>query len=422
MAWTKSDTELAVDVTFADPPSAPRLLRDPTRLPVLRAPRPTSWPPPLPLDRIPIPPPSSVTAFAPLRATNAPFAPVESRSGVRPAPPFSSAPLGAPSPWPAPTLLGGPPALAPTRAGAPREGEGWPASTRAHPLSAPPPLRQPEVAVSPFARSGRAPPHVSTMRAAVAPPASFIYPAPPRVPTFHSAPPPKLPDGSAQAALSPAEGAVFARRRGVSGVLMRGIPLVLVSLIAGFVVRDRLPADAVSRTHAAIGLSRGWVARHIMGRGRGATSTGAGYEAPRTLPPYVSLPSLTAESTAHAARAAPSPAPAQSAQASDAPRTTATAPPLIEFSSLPIAPPTRAPRPGAARVNQAIGGGPSVVPRPAPRRSPSAAAAKADGAAQPPPAEASPPATRTRAIRPSQPGSLDDMIRQAVETEQHTKS
>jgi hypothetical protein len=135
------------------------------------------------------------------------------------------------------------------------------------------------------------------------------------------------------------------------------------------------------------------------------------------------VPSQVAVAT-HAAPSAEAPSPARAAETASEPPKSANEPPTVSINALPVAPAPVAPAPRAApvRVRAApIAAAPPPVRAPAPVR-PAPAPARPGPAEEPPvavkpkPAPPPPPAAPAPA-----PGSLDDLIRKAVEADAKKK-
>jgi hypothetical protein len=318
-----------------------------------RAPRPASWPPPLPADRIPVPPPGRALAVAPAPSI--------------PPPPY------------------------------------------ARPASYPPPAAS---GVMPVARAPQAP------ALGFAPPASrsFVAPAPRAVPASRA----RLDDNP------------FARRRS-SGRRWATL-LFFMALVGGavavFELRPDLIPPAVRRPVAVwvadpvrqwVGDARAFVAARVTPtpQGQGLAPVVPSTPAPPSAQTVAStlMPSVVAAPQAITAASSPAPASGKSD------------PPVVDVSTLPVAhgdtvpaaralprvtsaaPPPRAVAPSPAPPPRAVAASPAPRPTPAPRPAALAEEAPSPKAAPPPVNTAPAPA----------PGSLDDLIRKAVEAESKKK-
>lgn len=459
---------IEVDVPTGDPPAAAR--GAPRRSVPGRAPRPASWAPPLPLDRIPVPPPGAslsgprssavrwlppppvaATASTAIPATAAPGA---SSSLPRPPAPVSSSPPSAQPPW----LTTAP---------------------RVHEV----PARRESVVGLPSAPAShlRSMPPVSE----VAPPASLhsrsLPPALPSVPTPSSelrprSIPPRLPEFGVQAASVPP---------GFQGGPARSVSFPAPSL--AFVAPARshrgaspsFPAPSVSYFPASPSVSfaptNDFRGRRRRSRGFGPafflsvilSMTGAALVI-EFRPEWIPTPAVHAIELARSemlgllgrgpsGRALPPPAPVVPSVMSTAPSPipgpggtlptvaappplasaprVASEPPVFSVSSLPVAkdsspassrmtarpaPPPRAPVAAPVRVVTAAVATP-VRTRPV---APQATPARPETADEAPVAEKRAP-TKPAAAAPAAPapapGSLDDLIRKAVEADAKKK-
>jgi hypothetical protein len=296
---------------------------------VRRAPRPHSWPPALPADRVPVPPPkggvvtrgsgSALLTPAPPRRVGAPV--VASAATVSAPPPSSTIVRPAP--------------VAPLRASA-----------------NPPPLRAVTAASV----------HASRPLAGPSVPEAIVWP----------------------------------RRPQARWMLLVG----LFSAAAGAVLRDRLPSYAVDRAHAALAHPSAWLYARVAGL----------HEVPTGHP----LPARPEPEASPATTAAVSSSSALALVAASA------EPPEVSVSSLPVASPSTGPRataPPRAEVFASARPRTRIAPHPVQTTAPVVERT-------PPPTTA--PVTRTRASAPPvpaatkapAPGSLDDLIRKAVEKDQ----
>ena len=346
-----------------------------------RAPRPPTWPPPLPADRVPVPPPKGARVSQPPPALPPPplvpsFGPPVVRSV-----PASRPPARAPSYAPAPAA-----SYAPVR----------PAPLPSHPSRAPSyaPVSATASTVPGWQATGSAWPAPSPIARSVVPfrPASPVAPA-----------------------LSLQEEAVFGRRSRGSRAKWIGL-LVVLSLAGGVVLRDRLPAPLVDGVHAAMAHPSQWLGDRVAAI-RGEPK---GHPLPAPPPPPVAV--TPAPPPAPVVPPTP-PSPAAAAPKAGAP---SSSPPEFSVSSLPVANAA-----AAAPARAAAYTPPPARPRPAPRPTPAAAApvaaaqdsddepvkaAPPKAVAKPAPAPVAPVVTNS--APPPAPGSLDDLIRKAVAADQ----
>jgi hypothetical protein len=328
---------------------------------VRSAPRPPTWPPPLPADRVPVPPPKGRVA---------------TRTSQQPAPSPSAAPpplraRAVPAPAPASVSMSARPSPSSTIA--------WPAPAVSSQASAYP---------NPTTRR--------TERLSPAPPAplqacAYVLP-------FRAAASPASARGPFAAPSVPDE--TFWRQRPRVGWMLL---LALLSAAAGAVLRDRLPVYAIDGVRGTFAHPSAWLYAHVAAMSAAPT----GHPLP-ARPESLAPPAVTAG-------VAPSNEP--SAKATPPARAE---PPEVSVSSLPIAStgPRAAPRPARAAAFA-----PSI-PRTRVAAHPArSTAATEESTAPAPKAPRSrtparvPPPMVNKAPAPA-PGSLDDLIRKEVEKDQ----
>ncbi len=322
---------------------------------VRRAPRPPTWPPPLPADRVPVPPPKGGVATRTLQQ-------------------------------PAPSPSAPPPPLAPRAVPAPA-----PVSARPAPSSA---IAWPAPAVSSQVSGYPNPTARRTERSSPAPPAPLqasAYALPLRARGS-----PASARGPLAAPLVPGEGVPRLRPR-VAWMLL----LALLSAAAGAVLRDRLPAYAIDAVRATLAHPSAWIYAHVAAMG--AAPTGHPLPArPESLPPPAVTAGVAPSSDPSAAPPASPEPPEVSVSslplASTKPR--AAPAPARTAAFAPSIPRTRVaahPAQPTAAMEESTATGPKARLSRTPAR-------------VPPPAVNKAPAPV--------PGSLDDLIRKEVEKDQ----